>query len=133
MKCCAEHEHTVATHPCEWAHEGETCTYSAFKFFPGAYLRALPVYLPVYVLPAILVHRYILSSSACHSDSVICTLSAASCSVCDSAATECLCLSKRGMVCFTMLSCWLHLRRKSAVPSLCPAMVARLASPCWSE
>ncbi|CAL5223327.1 g5824 [Coccomyxa viridis] len=52
-----EHEDTVATHPCEWAHEGETCTYSAFKFFPGAYLRALPVYLPVYVLPAILVHR----------------------------------------------------------------------------
>lgn len=47
----------MATHPCEWAHEGETCTYSAFKFFPGAYLRALPVYLPVYVLPAILVHR----------------------------------------------------------------------------
>ena len=54
---CAEHEGTLATHPCEWAHEGETCTYSAFKFFPGAYLRALPVYLPVYVLPAILVHR----------------------------------------------------------------------------
>ena len=54
---CAEHEHTVATHPCEWAHEGETCSYAAFKFFPGAYLRALPVYLPVYVLPAILVHR----------------------------------------------------------------------------
>ncbi|CAL8462877.1 g2411 [Coccomyxa elongata] len=52
-----EHEHTIATHPCEWAHEGETCSYAAAKFFPGAYLRALPVYLPVYVLPAILVHR----------------------------------------------------------------------------
>ena len=48
----------VATQPCEWAHEGETCSYAAAKFFPGAYLRALPVYLPVYILPAILVHRY---------------------------------------------------------------------------
>lgn len=26
-------------------------------FIPKAYLRALPVYLPVYFLPAILVHR----------------------------------------------------------------------------
>ncbi|CAK0784870.1 hypothetical protein CVIRNUC_008075 [Coccomyxa viridis] len=52
-----EYEHMVATHPCEWAHEGETCSYAAAKFFPGAYLRALPVYLPVYILPAILVHR----------------------------------------------------------------------------
>ena len=69
-RCHAEHEHTVATHPCEWAHEGETCSYSAAKFFPGAYLRALPVYLPVYVLPAILVHRstslQLLDKSALH-------------------------------------------------------------------
>ena len=55
--CCAEYEQMMATHPCEWAHEGETCSYAAAKFFPGAYLRALPVYLPVYILPAILVHR----------------------------------------------------------------------------
>ena len=53
----AEHEHLVATHPCEWAHEGESCSGSALRFLPGAFARALPVYLPVYVLPAILVHR----------------------------------------------------------------------------
>ena len=47
----------MATHPCEWAHEGESCSGSALRFLPGAVARALPVYLPVYVLPAILVHR----------------------------------------------------------------------------
>ena len=67
----------MATHPCEWAHEGETCTYSAFKFFPGAYLRALPVYLPVYVLPAILVHRCELTMrpSICRMSTGVCMLS----------------------------------------------------------
>ncbi len=43
--------------PCRWMHEGQSCNGNALAFFPGAYLRALPVYLPVYVLPAILVHR----------------------------------------------------------------------------
>lgn len=44
-------------HPCDWAHPGTTCDGNAARFFPGAYARALPVYLPVYVLPALLVHR----------------------------------------------------------------------------
>jgi hypothetical protein len=43
--------------PCEFIHPGQSCTSHAIKFFPGAYGRALPVYLPVYIIPAILVHR----------------------------------------------------------------------------
>lgn len=43
--------------PCGLAHPGKGCMQHAAGFFPDAYLRALPVYLPVYVLPAILVHR----------------------------------------------------------------------------
>jgi hypothetical protein len=44
-------------HPCDWAHPGATCDGNAAAFFPGAYARALPVYAPVYILPALLVHR----------------------------------------------------------------------------
>jgi hypothetical protein len=43
--------------PCEILHPGLTCNEHFFKFFPEGYLRALPVYLPVYVIPAALVHR----------------------------------------------------------------------------
>ncbi|KAG7673374.1 hypothetical protein Ndes2526B_g03184 [Nannochloris sp. 'desiccata'] len=43
--------------PCEILHPGMTCNQHLFKFFPEGYLRALPVYLPVYVIPAALVHR----------------------------------------------------------------------------
>lgn len=58
VKCCAVHEHVIVEGaPCGWMHEGQSCTGNALRFLPGAYLRALPVYLPVYVLPAILVHR----------------------------------------------------------------------------
>ncbi|KAI7842218.1 hypothetical protein COHA_004131 [Chlorella ohadii] len=42
---------------CQLVHPGQTCSQHALEFFPGAYLRALPVYFPVYVIPAILVHR----------------------------------------------------------------------------
>ncbi|PRW57029.1 hypothetical protein C2E21_4128 [Chlorella sorokiniana] len=42
---------------CQLVHPGQTCSQHALEFFPPAYLRALPVYFPVYVIPAILVHR----------------------------------------------------------------------------
>lgn len=51
------HEHVVSAVPCPWAHPGKSCDWAALSFFPAAYLRALPVYLPVYIAPAILVHR----------------------------------------------------------------------------
>eukprot|EP00884_Botryococcus_braunii_P003174 jgi/Botrbrau1/12858/Bobra.0188s0001.1 len=51
------HEHIISAVPCPWAHPGQNCDEAAITFFPAAYLRALPVYLPVYIAPAILVHR----------------------------------------------------------------------------
>lgn len=42
---------------CQLVHPGKTCSQHAVEFFPGAYVRALPVYFPVYVIPGILVHR----------------------------------------------------------------------------
>lgn len=45
------------TCPCEVLHPGQSCDTFMLNFFPGAYLRALPVYLPVYLFPALLVHR----------------------------------------------------------------------------
>lgn len=51
------HEHIISSVPCPWAHPGQNCDEAAITFFPAAYLRALPVYLPVYIAPAILVHR----------------------------------------------------------------------------
>ena len=42
--------------PCDWAHPGASCDASALAFFPAALARAVPVYVPVYVLPALLVH-----------------------------------------------------------------------------
>lgn len=44
--------------PCEILHPGKSCGYHSITFFPAAYLRALPVYLPVYIIPASLVHRH---------------------------------------------------------------------------
>ena len=43
--------------PGDVLHPGQTCTGHAASFLPLAYLRALPVYVPVYVIPALLVHR----------------------------------------------------------------------------
>ena len=34
-----------------------SCNENALRFVPAAYLRALPVYLPVYLLSGLLVHR----------------------------------------------------------------------------
>jgi len=31
---------------CQLVHPGQTCSQHALEFFPGAYLRALPVYFP---------------------------------------------------------------------------------------
>ena len=45
------------TRPCGFVHQGQSCNGNMATFLPRAYLRALPVYLPVYFLPAILVHR----------------------------------------------------------------------------
>ena len=50
------HEGLVGKHPCDWAHPGTTCDGNAAAFFPAALARALPVYLPVYLVPALLVH-----------------------------------------------------------------------------
>eukprot|EP00897_Mesotaenium_endlicherianum_P004977 jgi/Mesen1/4507/ME000023S03882 len=49
--------------PCGMLHPGQACLPHFLSFLGGAYLRALPVYLPVYVIPALLVHRRALLSS----------------------------------------------------------------------
>ena len=43
--------------PCGFLHPGRSCSANVVTFLPQAYWRALPVYAPVYILPAILVHR----------------------------------------------------------------------------
>ncbi|KAI4337697.1 hypothetical protein L6164_016081 [Bauhinia variegata] len=43
--------------PCSIVHENQSCTAHIFSFLLQAYKRALPVYLPVYLIPALLVHR----------------------------------------------------------------------------
>ena len=52
------HEGHKVSIPCEILHPGISCGYHSITFFPAAYLRALPVYLPVYIIPASLVHRH---------------------------------------------------------------------------
>lgn len=43
---------------CVWLqHPGHSCASHPLSIVPGTYLRALGVYLPVYLLPALLVHR----------------------------------------------------------------------------
>ena len=37
--------------------QGRGCNEHTLAFLPGAYARALPVYVPVYLIPALLVHR----------------------------------------------------------------------------
>lgn len=51
------HACTVSNVPCHFLHPGQSCAANAVSVFPSAYLRALRVYFPVYVLPALLVHR----------------------------------------------------------------------------
>ena len=54
--------HALALRPgtkkiCGFLHPGQSCGSHFACFLPAAYLRALPVYVPIYVVPAILVHR----------------------------------------------------------------------------
>lgn len=51
------HAHSRGSVPCHFFHPGQTCVEHPLKLFLPAYERALSVYLPVYVLPALLVHR----------------------------------------------------------------------------
>ena len=51
------HEHFTGVIPCEFLHPGLSCNAHTAAFIPEGYFRALPVYLPVYVIPAALVHR----------------------------------------------------------------------------
>lgn len=48
--------------PCEFWHPGQSCSSHVISNVPGSFLRSLRVYLPVYVFPAILVHRFSLIS-----------------------------------------------------------------------
>lgn len=43
--------------PCSMIHGGQSCTGHFISFLIQAYKRALPVYLPVYLIPALIVHR----------------------------------------------------------------------------
>ncbi|KAE9608195.1 putative transmembrane protein [Lupinus albus] len=43
--------------PCSIVHGNQSCTGHFFSFLLQAYKRALPVYLPVYLIPALIVHR----------------------------------------------------------------------------
>ncbi|KAL0796384.1 hypothetical protein Bca101_067761 [Brassica carinata] len=43
--------------PCSILHGGESCTMHCLTYFFQAYKRALPVYVPVYLIPALIVHR----------------------------------------------------------------------------
>ena len=38
-------------------HPGKSCERNFLSFLPSSYLRTLPVYAPVYIVPALLVHR----------------------------------------------------------------------------
>ncbi|KAF2299692.1 hypothetical protein GH714_002478 [Hevea brasiliensis] len=43
--------------PCSIIHGNQSCSGHVMSFFIQAYKRALPVYLPVYLIPALIVHR----------------------------------------------------------------------------
>ncbi|CAM8981618.1 unnamed protein product [Rhodiola kirilowii] len=47
--------------PCSIIHGNQTCTGHGLSFLLQAYARALPVYIPVYLVPALIVHRQSLS------------------------------------------------------------------------
>jgi hypothetical protein len=52
------HLHTCSRVPCHFLHPGQGCYSHAAAQLPPAYGRALAVYLPVYLVPAALVHRH---------------------------------------------------------------------------
>ncbi|PWA89576.1 hypothetical protein CTI12_AA110300 [Artemisia annua] len=43
--------------PCSIIHGNQSCSWHAISFFLQEYKRAVPVYLPVYLIPALIVHR----------------------------------------------------------------------------
>ncbi|GAB4820265.1 hypothetical protein N2152v2_007311 [Parachlorella kessleri] len=51
------HQDFCSSIPCSFWHPGHTCATHIPSYWPMAYLRALPVYLPVYLIPALFVHR----------------------------------------------------------------------------
>lgn len=51
------HAASCAATPCGFFHPGQSCSGHVLSLLGPAYSRALSVYLPVYVLPALLVHR----------------------------------------------------------------------------
>lgn len=51
------HAKTVQPVPCSFFHPHQTCWQHPLQLLLPAYARALSVYIPVYVLPAVLVHR----------------------------------------------------------------------------
>jgi hypothetical protein len=51
------HAQSVASIPCHFFHPGQTCWQHPLQLLVPAYGRALSVYIPVYLLPALLVHR----------------------------------------------------------------------------
>jgi len=51
------HVHRVAPVPCHFFHPDQTCWQHPLQLLLPAYSRALSVYIPVYLLPALLVHR----------------------------------------------------------------------------
>ncbi|KAJ9509276.1 hypothetical protein QJQ45_001728 [Haematococcus lacustris] len=48
--------------PCEFWHPGQSCLEHTLTNVPASYARALAVYVPVYLVPALLVHRQKLAS-----------------------------------------------------------------------
>lgn len=47
----------AAALPCDFMHPGRGCDAHALAFLPASYLRSLQIYVPVYLVPALLVHR----------------------------------------------------------------------------
>ncbi|KAJ8755596.1 hypothetical protein K2173_022191 [Erythroxylum novogranatense] len=51
--------------PCPIIHGKQSCSTHVLSFFVQGYKRALPVYLPVYLIPALIVHRWGLLKRPC--------------------------------------------------------------------
>jgi hypothetical protein len=60
------HAATASATPCAFLHPGQGCYGHAASQLPPAYGRALAVYLPVYLVPAALVHRHRLLRRPAH-------------------------------------------------------------------
>lgn len=53
----SQHAHFRERIPCGFLHAGSSCSGQSMPFWWRSFLRSLPVYIPVYAIPAILVHR----------------------------------------------------------------------------